>query len=246
VLLSLSKASLRCSKSPLPSKLLVLLFLVFTACGKVDLYSDLPEQEVNEMLAVLLSEGIKSSKFSGKDKTYGIKVGSSQVEQSILLLKSKGYPKRIYSGLSDIFAKSGVVSSTFEQEARYTYALTQELAETLSQIDGVIAARVHVALGEQSVGKPSHKAAASAFVKYDPSFDVEALKPQIKDLIANSVAGLNYDDIAVVLVASQLVAPSIVNNPSSPRRWLLPGLAGLVAVSLVANLALWFRRRSRN
>ena len=226
----------------------VLLFLVFTACGKVELYSDLPEQEANEMLAILLSDGIASSKFSGKDKTYGIKVGSAAVEQAILLLKSKGYPRRIYSGLGDVFQKSGVVSSTFEQEAKYTYALTQELAETLSQIDGVLAARVHVALGEQKAGKPAHKASASAFIKYDPAFDVEGLKPQIKDLIANSVTGLSYEDIAVVLVASQFSVPSTVSGSAparSARQWLLPGLAGLVAVSLLANLALWLRRRGK-
>ena len=216
-----------------------------SGCGKVELYSALPEQEVNEMLAALLKAEIPGDKFAGKDNTYGIRVPKDDVEQSVLLLKSKGHPRRIYSGLGDIFAKSGVVSSSVEQEARYTYAITQELSETLEHIDGVLAARVHVALAQSSPGQKPQKAVASTFIKYDPSYDVEGLKPQIKDLVANSVSGLSYDNIAVVLVPSELAPPP----PAAPKtsNWQLPVLLALAAASLLANAALlllrWGKKR---
>lgn len=195
------------------------------------------------MLATLLSADIEGDKFTDKGKTYGIKVPKYEVEQSILLLKSKGYPRRIYSGLGEIFSKSGVVSSTVEQQARYTYAITQELSETLGHIDGVLAARVHVALGHSAPGRTAAKPVASTFIKYDPNYDVESLEPQIKNLIANSVSGLSSDDIAVVLVPSELTAPP--PGTRKPINWELPSLAAAVGLSLLANMVLLLRRRRK-
>ncbi len=220
------------------------LALALSGCGKVELYSALPEQEVNEMLALLLSSQVHGDKFAGKDETYGIRVPKRDVERSIQLLKSKGYPRRVYTGLGDVFAKSGVVSSSIEQEAKYTYAITQELSETLGHIDGVLAARVHVSLGQHAPGQKSQHAVASTFIKYDPSYDVEGLKPQIKDLVANSVAGLNPDDIAVVLVPSELTAPPPAPADRSAH-WQLPALAVLAGLSLLANMGLLFVRRRK-
>ena len=181
---------------------LTILFITLLLAGcKVELYSGLSENEGNEMLAILLDGGISTEKLQDKDKNLTLKVNADEVSKAIKLLKSYGYPRENFSSIGDIFPKEGLISSPTEERARYTYSMSQELSSTLSMIDGVITARVHVVLPQEtdSLTEITYPSSASVFIKYTPELELAGFIPKVKTLVANSIEGLSLDKIAVSL-----------------------------------------------
>ena len=179
---------------------IILTGLLLVGC-KVELYSGLSEKEGNEMLAILLDGGIDTDKLQDKDKNLTLKVSAEEVSKAIKLLKSFGYPREHFSSIGDIFPKDGLISSPTEERARYTYSMSQELSSTLSMIDGVINARVHVVLPQEtdSLTEIAYPSSASVFIKYTPELELVGFIPKVKTLVANSIEGLSLDKIAVSL-----------------------------------------------
>ena len=77
-------------------------------------------------------------------------VGASQVREARLKLASQGLPESSNSGLDLLNKDSGIGVSQFMETARYQYALETELARTITTIKSVVAARVHLAITQQS------------------------------------------------------------------------------------------------
>ena len=184
----------------------LIFFLVFflVACSKpVELVSGLSESEANEILGTLLKSSISAKKVARKDGIY-IEVDSEHVGVAIEILRNLGLPRQRHSRLGDVFKKENLISSPLEERARYLYALSQELEQTISQIDGVIAVRVHVALSERlGPGEPTTPSSASVFIKHQHDSAVETTVAQIRDLVFNSIPGLTQEKISVVLVPAQ-------------------------------------------
>ena len=78
------------------------------------------------------------------------------------------------------------------------YGLSQTLAGTITQIDGVVTARVHIVLQEDNplTGR-YYPSSAAVFIKYRPGANVVSAQPRIKDLVTNSIEGLSYDKVTV-------------------------------------------------
>ena len=191
---------------------LLVLSLMLAGC-KVELYSGLSEKEGNEMLALLLDSGIPSEKLLDKDKMVTLMVDTGDVSRSVKLLGSYGYPKEKYSSIGDIFPKDGLISSPTEERARYTYSMSQELSSTLSMIDGVITARVHVVLPQEqdTITEVSFPSSASVFIKYTPELELAGFIPKVKTLVANSIEGLSLEKITVSLFpASRLNSDGLI------------------------------------
>ncbi|MCZ4329452.1 type III secretion system inner membrane ring lipoprotein SctJ [Castellaniella denitrificans] len=174
------------------------------ACGSnVTLYSSASEGEANELLSVLLDAGIHAEKISGKEGV-AVSVDGSQVARALDILRSRGLPRERFDGMGQIFRKEGLVSSPLEERARYIYALSQELTNTLSQMDGVLAARVHVVLPERGeIGEAATPSTAAVFIKHRVGYSFDALKPQIRQLVTHSIPGLTEDRVSIVLVSAQ-------------------------------------------
>lgn len=231
--------------------------LLLSAC-KTELYTGLNEREGNEMLAILLAEGIAAEKNINKEGVT-LKVDNSQVVHALEALKRQGYPKEAFSTVKDLFPDEGLISSPTQERARFIFAKSQEIAATLSQIDGVITARVHVAMPEAPKGssnKTPPPASASVFIKHSPDVQLEAYSAQIKTLVNNSIEGLQYDKISVVLFPATDINPTSqtpnftdvlsvkVARDSSTRLWVI--LALLVLSLIGSNVAWWFIRQQDN
>lgn len=175
-------------------------FVLLAAC-KVELYSGLEEQEANQMMALLMANNIDVEKVSAGETGITLNVEKDQILQAVGILKDNGYPKTNRQSLGKTFEKSGIVSSPFEERVRFIYALGEEVAQTLNQIDGVITARVHIVMPEApQLGQPVRPSSASVFIKHRPGVDIDFLVPQIKRLVSNAVEGLDYSAVSVVLV----------------------------------------------
>lgn len=194
--------------------LLIVLAVLLSGC-KVELYSGLSEKEGNEMLAILLDSEISSEKLMDKDKMVTLMVDGDDVSRSIKLLRSYGYPKEKYSSIGDIFPKDGLISSPTEERARYTYSMSQELSSTLSMIDGVITARVHVVLPQEqdSLTDVNYPSSASVFIKYTPELELAGLIPKVKTLVANSIEGLSLEKITVSLFPATRLNSEVLTKP---------------------------------
>ncbi len=184
--------------------LAVTLLFLLTACNE-ELYSGLTEKEGNEMLSILLEHGIDVGKVPGqKGQLVTLMVDSEDLSRAIQVLKSRGFPRDDFASVGELFKKDGLISSPLEERARYIYGLSQEIAATLSQLDGVITARVHVVMPEVEGKKgPLKVSSASVFIKYASNVNLDDFVPQIKMLVNNSIEGLSYDNISVALFPSQ-------------------------------------------
>lgn len=187
----------------LKHKIIPLFFiLILCACGsRVELLQGVSESEANEALAALLDGGIKAGKLPGKEGLVGLDVESSEVARAIAILRAEGLPKERYAKMGEVFRKEGLISSPLEERARYLWALSQELSATVSQIDGVIKARVHVVLPERSSGGDAAvPSSAAVFIKYKTGINLDDAVPQVKRLVANSIPGLSADKVTVILL----------------------------------------------
>ncbi|VTU22722.1 Nodulation protein NolT precursor [Variovorax sp. PBL-H6] len=186
------------------------LALVLAGCeGTVQLFANMSERDANEVLASLKEVGIDARKLPGKEGV-NLEVDQPSVARAIAYLNAEGLPRERRSNMGDVFRKEGLISSPLEERARYLWALSQELSETISQIDGIVRARVHVVLPERSAGSdPAMPSSAAVFVKYRRGFNLDDATPQIRRLVASSIPGLQADKVTVVLVAT---GPRAVNG----------------------------------
>lgn len=205
--------------------------VLLAACGaRVDLFAASTEAEANEVLSALLDAGMDARKTTTK-AGIAINVDGAQVARALDVLKARGLPRERFDGMGQIFRKEGLVSSPLEERARYVYALSQELTNTLSQMDGVLAARVHVVLPERGgVGEITTPSTAAVFIKHQAGYSLDALQPQIRKLVTHAIPGLTEDRVSIALVSAQ---------PSGVARGALPGLdaAGALPAAVVYGLA---------
>ena len=127
-------------------------------------------------------------------------IADSKMAAAVELLEQKGLPRRPYQGIAESFKTTGMVSSPSEERIRFMAAREQDLSRTLSQIEGVTDASVHIVLPENDPFA-KHMKPSSAAVVIHHRFDVDMADylPQIKNLVKNSIEGLDYSKISVTL-----------------------------------------------
>ena len=186
--------------------LVLSLTLVLTGCNdSVELHRQLSEQEANEVIAELADKHIRAQKIPAKDGVV-VRVNSADISRAVRTLDAVGLPKMARATMGDTFRKEGVISTPLEERARYIYALSQELEATLSNIDGVIVARVHVVLPERvAPGEPVQPASASVFIKHDPRLEPDSIHGRVRRMVASSIPGMatavdNSQKLTVVFV----------------------------------------------
>ncbi len=238
-----STSRLRCARS---IGLALLMAGVLSACQK-ELYRDLNEQDANEMVVVLLQAGIDAEKVTPDGgKTWSIKSDGQQVVQAMEVLRARGLPQQKFSNLGDIFKKDGLVSTPTQERVRFIYGVSQEISNTLSQIDGVVNARVHIVLpNNDPLAQRVEPSSASVFIKYRPDANIASLIPQIKNLVSHSVEGLSYEQVSVTTVPADPISAMVIKKSKSSGMWIaLATAAGIVVLSL-AGLGLWLWQNAR-
>lgn len=236
------------------------LCLLLAAC-KVELHSGLDERNANEILAILLKNGISASRETAKDKTLTVLVEEKSFADAVDILQAHSLPRQKFDDLCSVFTGEGMISSPMEDRARLICALSQELSRTISEIDGVMSARVHVVLPENDLGRRNAKpSSASVFIRHHEEAPINNLSPQIKMLVANGIEGLVYDkvSIAMVPVVSPVqiatsshdyvsIAGLWVHNANAVRAKLtIYGLIGLLLLALGGHGYLYWQSRNRS
>lgn len=242
-----------------PLGLLLACLLVLSAC-KIELYRDLTAREANEMVAILLDNGIAAERRVDKSGLATVVIDENRFADAVHLLKGAGYPRETFTNTGEVFSNDSMIASPREERARFVYALSQELAETISQIDGVVNARVHLVLPDNSPFRQDRvRSSASVFIRHAESADIGMLVPEIRSLVANGIEGVVYDNVSVALFPTALTdRPSGGNQGTSTLAGLFPTngttlnwlmaaslLAGVGGVALAGILYLVWRRTNR-
>ena len=175
--------------------------ILLVGCDKeVALHSQLEERQANLVMAALLDNGIICHKTSGDEGMWNVMISESRFAEATNLLEQKGLPRRSYQGVAEVFKKTGMVSSPSEERIRFMDALAQDLSRTISGIDGVVDARVHVVLPENDpFAKNALPSSAAVAIRSRWNADISDLVPSIKNLVKNSIEGLKYEKIAVTV-----------------------------------------------
>src|SRR5262249_32424210 len=132
-------------------------------------------------------------------------------------------PRRRDPGWAEVFSQGGLIPTASEEKAKVMQAITGELARTLKSIDGVLDARVHVVLPEDSVlrVKEEDKAevTASVWYKYVPRGKNQQ-KPltdqEIQDLVASGVEKLKPERVKVIGTVAMGGTIMAGSDPSAP------------------------------
>lgn len=182
--------------------------LLLAGC-KQPLYSQLSEQEANEVYAALARVGIDVDKVPTGERVWGVEVDPADIPLAIDTLNRLGLPKSRYATLGELFRREGIVSTPTEERVRFLYGVSQELSQTLSTIDGVVAARVHLVIPQNDpLAAQARAASASVFIKHRPDVDLQPTLSSIKSLVLRSVEGLTHDTVYVSFFAAEGIAPS--------------------------------------
>ena len=180
--------------------LAIALALSLAACSGQELYRDIDEAEANDMVSALSRAGIASEKVAGDKGVFAVEVAPSDFSRAVDVLRENGLPRENFESLGTVFKKEGFTSSSLAERARLVFGLSQELSNTISQFDGVVDARVHLAMPEaDAMTGVANPPSASVFVKYREGFDLRSQTAAIKALVTNSVEGLDYDKVSIAM-----------------------------------------------
>jgi type III secretion protein J len=190
-----------------------ILLLLVSCAGNQAIVNNVDEREANEIVVYLASKGIEAQKVAAATSDVGtnssndlfsIAVASEQATDAMALLNRVGLPRKQGTTLLSLFAKSGLMSSDREDTIRYQAGLAEELKNIVRKIDGVLDADVQISFPPTETnpvpGAPLQKITAAVYVKHqgimdDPNSHMEI---KIKRLMAGSVNGLNFEDVAVI------------------------------------------------
>lgn len=181
--------------------LTVVTAVILTGCDKeTTLNSSLEERQANLVMATLLDEGISCRKEAGDENTWNVMISEKDFAKAANLLERRGLPRRSFNGVSETFKKTGMVSSPSEERIRFMDALAQDLSRTITTIDGVVDARVHVVLPENDpFSKDTLPSSAAVAIRSRWDSDLSDIVPSIKNLVKNAIEGLEYEKISVTI-----------------------------------------------
>ena len=227
----------------------ILAFLpVLAACGDEVLLHRVDETQADQVLVALADAGLPARKerTGSEDGAFAVTVRPSEATAARTVLSARDLPRTRPAGFSNLFGSPGLVPTPLEEHARYLHALSGELERTLGSLDGVLGARVHLALPVSDPLRPDVRGAprAAVLLKYRPEARgrLEAQADGLRRVVAGAADGLDPSSVAILLVEAPDL-PAIPLPPSRiPRTWLAGG-ALVLAVLLGAGGLLLGRRR---
>ena len=152
------------------------------------LYSNLDEGEAGEVVAYLNDNKI-SYHLSDGGRT--IAVPADKVYQTRIALASEGLPRSGTIGYS-IFDQNNLGMTDFLMNLNFRRALEGELTRTITQLNEVLAARVHIVIPKDRLLKQDKKeATASVVLKLKGGGLTKQQINGISHLVASSVEGLD-------------------------------------------------------
>ncbi|MDA7840582.1 flagellar basal-body MS-ring/collar protein FliF [Luminiphilus sp.] len=169
------------------------------------LYGAMSPADNATAVSLLQANGIPYTMAGG---TGLLSVPSDQIPQARMALASEGFPRGGGVGFESLYQEQVMGLSSFMEQARYNRAVEAELARTISAMDSVKGARVHVAASKQSAFiRRGQEPSASVMVSLYPGRGLsERQLAGIVHLVASSIPELQASKVSVVDQAGKLLS----------------------------------------
>jgi flagellar M-ring protein FliF len=176
------------------------------------LYARLAEKDATAIISDLQTRNIPYQVSAGGT---AVQVPADQVYKLRMDLAAKGLPSGDGVGF-EIFDKGQFGLSDFVQRTNYLRAIQGELARTITQLQGVRAARVMIVQPENRLLLTDQgvRSTASVFVDMGGGRLETDQVNAIRHLVANAVQGLTPDTVAVVDNRGHVLSEELKQDPS--------------------------------
>jgi type III secretion protein J len=233
------------------------LFAAFLFGCTVPVAAALDEPDANRVVVALDQAGIEASKESdpGTENKYRVLVSRDDVSRALATLHEEELPRAKPRQILDAAGSSPLLPSQASEHAQLVAGLSGELEKTLSGLDGVLTARVHLSIPAREPLRdgPAARPTGSVLLEYRGTSSPISTE-SVQRLVAGGAPGLAPSDVAVVLLPrptrpasarSDLarVGPlSVARGSVLTLKVLLSALSLLILALAGATLALWTQR----
>jgi type III secretion protein J len=198
-----SDTRMRRSAASAPLVVLVLALAGLAGCA-VPVAAGLEESDANRVVVALDHAGIDASKEAdpGVEGRFRVTVPRDDASRALSTMADEQLPRSKSRGLLEAADRGQLVPSQAAEHAQLVAGLSGELERTLSNVEGVLAARVHLNLPARDGLRdgPIPKATSSVLVEHrgsTPPLTIES----VQRLVAGGAPGLAPADVAVVFIA---------------------------------------------
>ena len=191
--------------------ILVLFISLSTRTHYAALFTGLDPADAGAVVEALKADGVNYKLDNGGAT---ILVPREKVYDLRLKLAAQGIPQTGTIGY-EIFDQNNIGSTDFVQKINYHRALEGELARTISTLNEVKAARVHLVIPEKRLFERDQKeATASVTLKLKPGHRLTSTQVQsIANLVASSVEGLRPENVTIIDTKGNILSrPRDVNS----------------------------------
>lgn len=230
---------------------LIFLFTRLSSSSMVLLYSQIDPKEAGEIITKLEGQGV-SYELRGDGSQ--ILVPSNEAPRLRMLFAQEGLPSGDGIGY-EIFDKGDSLSTTaFTQDINYIRALEGELVRSITSLNSVAAARVHLVIPKREPFQREQKVpTASVVIKMKGAGSLSSQNIQaIQQLVASGVPGLDASRVAIIDNNGRLLAKSQdgadtqnINNNINDHRILLEEKLSHTIESLVERTVGYGKVRAR-
>ncbi|MBN9286702.1 MAG: flagellar M-ring protein FliF [Gammaproteobacteria bacterium 39-13] len=161
------------------------------------LYNQLNTKDSGDVVDALQRSNIA---YKLDEKTGLVLVDASKIQEARIKLASQGIPNSSGNGFELLDKDSVFGNSQLLERARYIRALQGELEKTISSIENIKSARVHLAVPKQTTFlKDKKEPSASVFVDIYGGYKLESDQvAAITHLVASSIQGLSAQNVTVI------------------------------------------------
>ena len=216
--------------------------------------ASLDEPDANKVIVALDQAGIDSAKeidpvTEGK---FRVNVARDDVGRALAAMREEELPRPKTHGVLDAADRGQLVPSQAAEHAQLVAGLAGDLEKTISTVDGVLAARVHLNLPPREPLRDGPPAKATASVLVEHRGSTPPIAPEsIQRLVAGGAPGIVANEVAIVFVPRAArnvggrtdlahVGPiTVARGSMNTLRVVFAGLVLVVLALTAATLALW-------
>lgn len=220
--------------------------LLTVACS-VPVAASLDEGDASEAVVALEKGGVASEKERDPEQEghYRVVVSRDDAASALRILAAEGLPPRAAPGVLDALGKSSLVPSRLAEHMKVVTGTSGDLERSLRALDGVVSARVHLAVPPRdplALGEQAPVATASVLIRHQgPTPPLAAF--DVQRLVAGAVPGLKAENVSVVMSVAPAPGGSPLRElsrlgPLTVTRGSMSPLRGMIAVAVLSNVVL--------